>query len=39
MSPISKSGFLLGALLTAVAVAIKILFLNDAEKRRVAAHP
>ena len=34
MPPISKSGFLVGALLAAVAVAIKLLFLNEAEERR-----
>jgi len=35
-TPISASGFLLGALLAATAVAIKIIFLNDLEERRAA---
>ena len=36
MRPISKSGFLLGALLAAAAAAVKIIFLNDVEERREA---
>lgn len=33
---ISASGFLLGALLAATAVALKIIFLNEVEERRTA---
>jgi hypothetical protein len=36
MRPISKSGFLLGALLAAMAAAIKIIFLDEIEERRIA---
>jgi hypothetical protein len=36
MRPISKSGFLLGALLAATAAAIKIFFLDEIEERRIA---
>ena len=35
-SPISASGFLLGALLAATAAAVKIIFLNEIEERRDA---
>lgn len=34
--PISASGFLLGALLAATAVTVKIIFLNEIEERRAA---
>lgn len=33
LPPISKSGFLLGALLAAVAAAVKITFLDELDRR------
>lgn len=33
MPPISKSGFLLGALLAVVAAAVKITFLDELDRR------
>jgi hypothetical protein len=36
MRPVSRTGFLLGALLAAAAAAVKIIFLNDIEERRAA---